>query len=85
MNIDFGKILKRAWHVLWNYKILWIFGILLALTASRGNSSIGSGSGWRFGSDDLPRWNTDLSLDPQFSLRSGELTEWYAAEYCSAG
>ena len=64
--------------MLWNYKILWIFGILLVLTSGRGGSSIGSGSGWRFGSDDLPRWNTDLSLDPRFSLRSGELTEWYA-------
>jgi hypothetical protein len=29
--IDFGKILKRAWHILWNYRILWIFGILLVL------------------------------------------------------
>ena len=28
--IDIGKILKRAWHILWNYKVLWIFGILLA-------------------------------------------------------
>ena len=30
--IDIGKILKRAWHILWNYRILWIFGILLAIT-----------------------------------------------------
>jgi hypothetical protein len=48
--IDIGKILKRAWHILWNYKVLWIFGVLLALTAggsgSGGNS--GSGSGFRF-------------------------------------
>ena len=28
--IDLGKIIKRAWHILWNYKVLWIFGILLA-------------------------------------------------------
>ncbi len=34
--IGFGKILKRAWHILWNYKILWIFGILLAITAGGG-------------------------------------------------
>ena len=44
--IDIGKILKRAWHILWNYKVLWIFGILLALTAAggRGGSNGGSGS-----------------------------------------
>ena len=34
--IDFGKILKRAWHILWNYRILWIFGILLAITTGGG-------------------------------------------------
>jgi hypothetical protein len=37
--IDFGKILKRAWHILWNYKVLWIFGILLALTAGGGGAT----------------------------------------------
>jgi hypothetical protein len=29
--IDIGKILGRAWHVLWNYRVLWIFGILVVL------------------------------------------------------
>jgi hypothetical protein len=36
--IDIGKILKRSWHILWDYRILWIFGILLALTTGGGNS-----------------------------------------------
>ena len=44
---DYGKILKRAWHILWNYKILWIFGILLALTVGGGDVGRG-GSGYRF-------------------------------------
>ena len=26
--IDIGKILKRAWHILWNYRALWIFGLV---------------------------------------------------------
>jgi hypothetical protein len=26
------KILKRAWHILWNYRALWLFGVILALT-----------------------------------------------------
>jgi hypothetical protein len=45
--IDIGKIIKRAWHILWNYRILWIFGVLLAITSgsgSSGNSGSGSGS-----------------------------------------
>ena len=28
--IDIKNILKRSWKILWNYKVLWIFGILLA-------------------------------------------------------
>jgi hypothetical protein len=41
------KILKRAWHILWNYRTLWVFGLILALTAA--GSSGGSGnSGTRF-------------------------------------
>ena len=41
--IDIGKILKRAWHILWNYKILWIFGILLAITSGGGGGGNNGG------------------------------------------
>lgn len=42
------QILKRAWQILWNYKILWVFGLLLTLTGagSRGGGGNG-GSGYR--------------------------------------
>src|SRR5665647_1180523 len=43
--ISIRKILKQAWKILWSYKILWVFGILLALTAGGGSSS--GSSGWR--------------------------------------
>lgn len=36
--IDFGKILKRAWKILWDYRTLWIFGILIALTTTGGGN-----------------------------------------------
>jgi hypothetical protein len=52
--IDFRKILTRALHILWNYKTLWLFGILLALTGGgtgswnggSSNSQTGSGNGF---------------------------------------
>lgn len=37
--INFGGILKKAWNILWNYKVLWIFGILFAMTAGTSGSS----------------------------------------------
>jgi hypothetical protein len=33
------QILKRAWSILWSYRTLWVFGILLALTTAEGFSS----------------------------------------------
>jgi len=39
--MDHMKVLKRAWQILWHYRALWIFGIILALTApsTRGNEA----------------------------------------------
>jgi len=48
--INIGKILKRSWHILWNYRVLWIFGILLALTTG-GNGDGSSGSSYQFRSN----------------------------------
>lgn len=33
------QILKRAWSILWSYKMLWVFGFLLAITAASGGSN----------------------------------------------
>ena len=41
--MDHMKVLKRAWQILWSYKALWIFGIILALTTSSGSNSGGNG------------------------------------------
>jgi hypothetical protein len=53
--IDIGKILKRSWHILWNYKVLWIFGFLLALTI--GNSGGNSGSSYQASQSDTNNYN----------------------------
>ncbi|MCE9647089.1 MAG: hypothetical protein K8S20_13895 [Chloroflexi bacterium] len=39
--MDPTKILKRAWHILWSYRALWVFGLILAMAGagSHGNSS----------------------------------------------
>jgi hypothetical protein len=40
--IDPVKILQRAWHILWNYRTLWVFGLILAIAA--GGSFNGGGN-----------------------------------------
>ena len=78
--IDFGKILKRAWHILWNYKVLWIFGILLAVTAGRGG---GSGSSYQFSGIDRNNWdNWNKGFDPnsQPAQEWSKMTTWFNQE-----
>lgn len=74
--IDFGKILKRAWYILWNYKVLWIFGILLALTTGGGGGNGGNGnSNYQFNNNDVNRV-TGPDLEQAGPLMR-ELVDWF--------
>jgi len=46
--MDFGYVLKRAWEIIWKFKVLWIFGILASCGQASGSG--GSNSGYRFSS-----------------------------------
>lgn len=39
MKIDLGKIITRAWQIIWNYKILWVFGIFAGFASGNGSSN----------------------------------------------
>ena len=40
--MDHFGIVKRAWRILWNYKVLWVFGVLTALTSGAGGGGGGN-------------------------------------------
>jgi hypothetical protein len=42
--MNYSEILKRAWKIIWKFKILWIFGILASCTVNHGGGG-GSGGG----------------------------------------
>ena len=46
--MDYGYVLKRAWEIIWKFKVLWIFGILASCGQATGSSW--SNSGYRFSS-----------------------------------
>jgi len=48
--MDFGYVIKRAWEIIWKFKVLWIFGILASCGQAGGAG--GSNSGYRFSSQD---------------------------------
>jgi hypothetical protein len=69
--INISKILKRSWHILWNYRVLWIFGLLLALTSGGGNGGNNSSNNSRSSNDgtngfqggipdNAPQWVRDI-------------------------
>jgi hypothetical protein len=63
------KILKRAWKILWSYKALWIFGIILALTTSGSNFRF-SGNNASSGSDSSSS-SSGGDVSPSQSFREG--------------
>ncbi|MDR3575410.1 MAG: hypothetical protein P4L50_16235 [Anaerolineaceae bacterium] len=69
--IDFGKILKRAWQILWNYKVLWIFGVLLALTGG-GSRPGGGNSGSQFNAN-----NNSSSSNPTMNQFGQQFNHWF--------
>lgn len=56
--MDFGSILTKAWQIIWNNKVLWIFGILASCgagnQASGSFSSSGNSASPDAGTGDLP-------------------------------
>lgn len=43
--MNHANVLKRAWHILWRYRVLWIFGVIVALTATGATSGYWGGGG----------------------------------------
>lgn len=70
--MDNMKILKRAWYIIWDYRTLWIFGFILALTIGGATSRIGSNSGYRYNNNqniqnniNVPSWAEEPFRSPQ--------------------
>ena len=76
--INIGKILKRSWHILWNYKVLWIFGILLAMTSGGGGGGNGGGgnSGYQFNGN-----NGFQGVHPSTNPTVQELNRWFTQDF----
>lgn len=43
--MNHANVLKRAWEILWRYRVLWIFGVIVALTATSATSGYWKGGG----------------------------------------
>ena len=60
--MDFGYVIKRAWEIIWKFKVLWIFGILASCGQAGGSG--GSNSGYKFSSQES---NASSQIEQWFS------------------
>lgn len=70
--MDYGNLLKRAWHIVWNNKFMFVLGFLAAL-GSGGNG----GNGGARGNFNVSGSSSDFNLPPGFA----ENIERYWAQY----
>ncbi|MCX6033754.1 MAG: hypothetical protein NTV38_02070 [Chloroflexi bacterium] len=73
--IDIGKILKRSWHILWNYRVLWIFGFLLVITA--GGNGAANSIRYQFSSNRGNNGSNGTNPNFQPGPFLHELTDWF--------
>jgi len=59
MNFDYGRVLSRAWQIIWKHKVLWIFGILASCANGGGGGGGGGNTGYQIG----PNGNTPFPTD----------------------
>jgi hypothetical protein len=73
--MDYGKIIKRAWHILWRYPALWLFGFFLALAGgSSGGGGGGGGSSAQFNPSDTQN-GFDFLGDTAFGRQAEQLLQ----------
>jgi len=57
--MDFGKVLTRAWEIIWKHKILWLFGLFASCSGQQANMNYnfgggGGGPSYQFDQGDVP-------------------------------
>ena len=72
--MDHIRILKRAWETTWRYRALWVFGIILALTAGGGGGGGGSGPQATFGGNGGGNGNGNGGFPPPGDFSMPEIS-----------
>jgi hypothetical protein len=85
--MDPVKILKRAWHIVWNYRVLWIFGFILALAASGSSGGNGNnGIQYNMDSSDFPAQGEEFNFDAEsFGEAMNQIGEAFERAFVQEG
>jgi len=83
MKLNHMSILKRAWRILWSYRVLWIFGIILALTTGGGGSGGSNGAGYRGGGDSGFQFDAPPGIRRELGEMGEGLEEFFEQAFSS--
>jgi ABC-type multidrug transport system fused ATPase/permease subunit len=67
--MEFGEVLGKAWRIIWQHKVLWIFGILAGCGQAGGSG--GSNSGFRYSGQRANFGQLSPGLEQFFSQLNG--------------
>ena len=70
------KILKRAWHILWSYRALWVFGLILALAAGNASNNPSNNSRYETNKQEMSNM-TPQTLQSAFDDARDELKSFF--------
>jgi len=61
--MDYGYVLSRAWKIIWEHKVLWIFGILVGLGNSGGSGGSAANGNVTWTTDQVPPWLENFAFN----------------------
>jgi hypothetical protein len=89
--MDHVKVLKRAWEILWRYRALWVFGVIVLLCAAgtSGNPTFNPGDGGGDNQANVPPWVGEVPWERTYELEEfapevAEALEEFAPELVAA-
>ncbi len=74
--IDPVKILKRSWYILWSYRALWVFGLIIAMAAGGSSAQGNNNSRWEQSRGDNTQV-TPQSMQEAFKAFQHELNKLF--------
>lgn len=69
--MEYGKIVKRALSITWRHKVLWVFGIALALFSGGGRPGVERNLQYTLNPGDMQRWQRGMPWLRGFPLVPG--------------
>ena len=75
--MDPVKILQRAWNILWSYRTLWVFGLILALAGAGASARGSSNNGTQYQYNEEGHQSSPQSMEQAFQDFKQELDKLF--------